>query len=91
MPARARYRDERSAFARVAIDQRGDRHARARHQRDLAVTRDGGGIEHAHRGRVECEHQPSRMTTAAAIVAVCVMVRLMFVTPRLAGSSAYFP
>ena len=63
-----------AALTPVAWNERGNRDTGVAHQRDLAAVRDLLGVERAHTLGVEDDHC-SRMTTAAAIVAVCVIVR----------------
>ncbi len=62
--------------------------ARASHELRRAVARAGGRVEGAHRVGGEDAHQASSTTTAAAVVAVCVMVRWIVFTPRCAARFA---
>jgi len=57
------------------IGKGGDRFACPAHERDLAVARDRGRVDGAHLEGGRRAHQPSSTTTAAAVVAVWVMVR----------------
>jgi len=45
------------------------------HQLYLAVARDRRCVDRAHLRGGDGAHQPSKTTTAAAVVAVCVIVR----------------
>jgi hypothetical protein len=84
-------RDHRAIAARVPIDEARDRVARCAHQRDLAVTAHGGRIDGAHLRRGDGSHrtQLSKITTAAAVVAVWVIVRCTARTARSASSRSY--
>ena len=62
-------------IAKLPILGIGNRVAGGAHQRDLPGMLHGGCVERAHLRGIENPHQPSSTTTAAAMDAVCVIVR----------------